>query len=173
MHVGASDAARFVRELRLLASLRHPNILTLYGAARRPDGTLIVVSKLGCHSLWDAMRLGRDVPSPLPLAYVLRIAISVARAIAYLHARTLPLVHCDIKSANVILDEHGVPMLADFGVSRELSTAAGPTTAGGARATHLRGVRPRISAVATGNTASHLLLAGRAPQGDAGGSVSL
>ena len=125
------EAARFLREIRLLATLRHPNIASLYGVVRRGDGTLILVIKLGRHSLWDAMRGDHGSPTPLLLPRVLSIAAGVARALVYLHKRLPAVVHCDIKSANVLLDEHGEALLTDFGVSRELATMGGATAAGG------------------------------------------
>ena len=132
---GSPEAARLTREVRLLSVLRHPHIVTLYGVARRPaDGALIIVSKLGRHSLWDAMRGGDGGSSPAPLSAraTLRAGLGVARALVFLHGRTPPVVHCDVKSANVIIDaSDGSALLADFGVSRELSSMGGPTTAGG------------------------------------------
>ena len=135
---GSSEIQRFLREIHLLSKLRHPNIVSLYGMARRPDGAVLIVSKLGKLSLWDVLRAsGTPALLPAPAPAVLRLALGIARAIAYLHARTPAVIHCDIKSPNVILDDAGEPMLADFGVSRELSTAAATLTSrgGGVRGT--------------------------------------
>ena len=130
------ELTSFMREIHLAAHLRHPNIVALYGFARAPDHSVILVAKLGHRSVWDLLRNGGSGTGvPLPISEAMRIAIGLVRAVVYLHGRSPPIVHCDIKSPNLILDDHGVPMLADFGVSRELSTLPGVTISTGTRGT--------------------------------------
>lgn len=56
--------------------------------------------------------------TPLPLQYQRNVAISVARGMAYLHSRSPPLLHLDLKSPNVLVDNRWRVKIADFGLSR-------------------------------------------------------
>jgi hypothetical protein len=71
-------------------------------------------------SLEGALRGGGGPPAPLPPAAARRVALGVARGLAYLHSRPDPVVHNDLKSGNVLLDGKGNALLADFGLSRAL-----------------------------------------------------
>jgi serine/threonine protein kinase len=64
------------------------------------------------------------------------VAVGVARGLAYLHTRSPPILHLDLKSPNILLDDRGRVKLADFGLSRAryrtyLSTSAQASAAGG------------------------------------------
>ncbi len=107
-------AERFLREIELCASLRHPHILPLYdsGAA---NGFLFYVMPLAeGKSLRD--RLRRD--GRLPVDEALRFGCEIADALGYAHARGV--VHRDIKPENILI-EAGHPMVADFGIAHVAS----------------------------------------------------
>ncbi|KAI5316749.1 hypothetical protein L3X38_036456 [Prunus dulcis] len=58
-------------------------------------------------------------PSPLPLARRLKIAAETAEALAFLHHDTgMQIIHCDVKTANILLDENWTAKLSGFGASR-------------------------------------------------------
>ena len=106
-------AGRFVREIATTANLRHPHILPLYDSGEA-DGLLFYVMPLvEGESLRD--RLMRERQLPLPDA--LRIALEVADALGYAHARGV--IHRDIKPENVLLAE-GQAYLCDFGIAKAL-----------------------------------------------------
>jgi serine/threonine protein kinase len=76
--------------------------------------------------------IARGGRKPLDPRLQRSIAISVARGMAYLHSRSPPLLHMDLKSPNILVDDKWRIKIADFGLSKVkrstvLSTAAGGT----------------------------------------------
>jgi TolB-like protein/tetratricopeptide (TPR) repeat protein len=114
----ALGPSRFLREIEIAASLTHPHIVPLYdsGAA---DGLLYYVMPfVNGESLRD--RLKREIQ--LSVGEVVAIACETADALAFAH--TQGVVHRDVKPENILL-EAGHAMVADFGVARAISAAAG------------------------------------------------
>ena len=102
---------RFLREIRLLATLQHPNILPLHESGVIGTTPYYVMPYVSGESLRD--RLARDSTLPLPLA--LRIATEAAAALDYAHRQGV--IHRDMKPENILLsDEHVI--IADFGIAR-------------------------------------------------------
>ena len=102
---------RFLREARLAARLRHPNVVSVFDCASAPDGTpYLVMEYVAGRSL--AQRLRQGVP---PASETLRIAGQVAAALDYAHS--CGVVHRDVKPANVLLGDDGSVRLADFGIA--------------------------------------------------------
>lgn len=109
---------RFGQEAEMVATLRHPNIVTIYDRGESDDRLWIAMEFIDGI---DAGRLLDDkYPRGIPAAEVSRIVAAVADALDYAHSRKL--MHRDIKPANILL---GLPasgdnrvMLADFGVAR-------------------------------------------------------
>jgi serine/threonine-protein kinase len=114
-------AERFLREIRLAASLHHPNILPLYDSGE-VDGHLYYVMPVAeGESLRN--RLVRE--TSLPVADAVRLAREVADALDYAHRHEV--VHRDIKPENIMLHE-GHALITDFGIGKALSAAnAGAT----------------------------------------------
>ncbi|GJG88098.1 hypothetical protein tb265_32790 [Gemmatimonadetes bacterium T265] len=117
-------AERFLREARLIASLRHPHIVPLLAAGESADGLLYyTMPYVEGESL--QRRLERD--GPLPPGEVAAIVREVAGALAYAHAHGV--IHRDVKPANVLRD--GVhALVADFGIAKAGPTHAGDSAAG-------------------------------------------
>jgi serine/threonine protein kinase len=68
-------------------------------------------------------------------------AVAIARGLEYLHdGCSAPIIHCDIKPDNILLDDRGVPRITDFGISKLLGTQQVHTTV-----THVRGTRGYIA----------------------------
>lgn len=107
---------RFLREIRVAAQLRHPNLLPLYDSGDADGSLYYVIPYVEGGSLRD--RLSRETRLALPTA--LRLAREVAEALDYAHRRKV--VHRDIKPENILLDE-GHAVVADFGVARAVSEA--------------------------------------------------
>ncbi len=114
----ALGAERFLREIRLTASLDHPHILALLDSGNAGGTLFYVMPYVEGESLRD--RLTRERTIPLPDA--LRIAREVADALDYAHARGI--IHRDIKPENILLAA-GHARVADFGIARALSAAEG------------------------------------------------
>jgi eukaryotic-like serine/threonine-protein kinase len=104
------------REAETAAQLSHPNIATLHDAGQSEHGPYLVFELLEGETLRDRLDRG-----PLPIQQGVRIAIEVARALAYAHASGV--VHCDLKPSNVFLGEDGVVKVLDFGIARVFGEA--------------------------------------------------
>ncbi len=112
------DDTLVVEEGRLMARVRHQNVVTIYGA-QRIDGQT---------GLWMEFIRGRTLDAelrergPFDVADLLRVGIELSRALAAVHAAGL--VHRDVKAQNVMREEGGRLVLGDFGTGRELEDLA-------------------------------------------------
>jgi len=108
---------RFLREIRVAAQLRHPNILPLYDSGDADGSLYYVIPYVEGGSLRD--RLNRE--TRLDIQVALQLTREVAEALDYAHRHKV--IHRDIKPENILLDE-GHAVVADFGVARAISEAA-------------------------------------------------
>ncbi|XVF65877.1 hypothetical protein PTKIN_Ptkin09bG0286300 [Pterospermum kingtungense] len=105
----------FKNELTLLEKVRHPNVVQFVGAVTQ-NIPMMIVSEY--HSKGDLgsylQKKGRLSPSK-----VLRFALDIARGVNYLHeCKPDPIIHCDLKPSNVLLDNGGLLKVAGFGLLR-------------------------------------------------------
>lgn len=126
MHAELSEdrehAARFLREARTAASLRHPGIVAIYDLGRL-EGVPFFTMELVEGSSLDSL----VADGPVPPARAAELVMIVAQSVAHAHAHGV--VHRDLKPSNVLLDLDGRPKLADFGLANDLR-AAGMTRPG-------------------------------------------
>lgn len=108
----AQALARFDREARLLAGIRHPHVVAVYD--RGTDGAVAFVVMELLPGPNVATVVERDHPLPLP--QVLRYATQVAAGLAHLHGLSRPVIHRDLKPQNLVLDGD-VVKVCDFGVA--------------------------------------------------------
>lgn len=109
-------AERFLREIKVHASLQHPNIAALYSAQRIGERLVMILELVEGVSL-EAMLRSEGMAVPESTHYI----IQVLEALAYAHERGV--VHRDIKPANILIGAGGVVKLTDFGIARSASEA--------------------------------------------------
>jgi serine/threonine protein kinase len=109
--------ARFDHEAKLLASLKHENILPLYDSFAAFNTFFIVMEF--CEG--GAMSQLIKSHSPLTQAQARPILGQLAKGVAYAHSRGV--VHRDLKPMNVLLDDDGTLKLTDFGIARSSLSA--------------------------------------------------
>jgi serine/threonine-protein kinase len=103
--------ARFEREIKLIASLNHPNILTVHDVGREQDTLFVVTELLQGEDLRKRLTGG-----PLPWRDAVRIGIDLVDGLAIAHDRAI--VHRDLKPANVFQTCEGLVKILDFGLAR-------------------------------------------------------
>ncbi|GAB6028099.1 hypothetical protein CHUAL_002319 [Chamberlinius hualienensis] len=105
-------------ELKTLNRYRHDNILPLYAYAMTDNELCLIYQYMVNGSLEDRLKR-KNGTAALSWKQRLYIACGSARGIQYLHNCDKAIVHGDIKSANILLDEHMSPKIGDFGLARE------------------------------------------------------
>ncbi|CAM9846383.1 unnamed protein product, partial [Discosporangium mesarthrocarpum] len=136
----------FLAEVEMLAGLRHPNICLFMGACITPPNRAIITEMVSRGSLWDALRdnhmpediigagiaglhSGTDITDTMrprhrapigcwPWWLIMRVAEGTACGMNYLHRHQPPILHRDLKSANLLLDDSYTVKICDFGLAR-------------------------------------------------------
>ena len=115
--------ARFRREAKVIASLRHPNILTIYDYGEDKGIPYIVMEYVAGGTL-----KARLTEQPMDWPDVATLVIPLGRALSYAHSRGI--VHRDVKPANILLAQEDWPLLADFGLVKMMGQRQGITQPG-------------------------------------------
>ncbi len=113
--------ARFEREAKLLASLNHPNIASIYAIEESSEGKALVMELVQ----------GETLQGPVPVDTALKYAAQIADALAAAHERGI--THRDIKPANIMLTPEGTIKVLDFG----LAAVTQPSHGDGEVGTHM------------------------------------
>jgi Tol biopolymer transport system component len=111
-------AERFLREIKTIANLQHPNILGLIDSGEVNGTAYYVMPFVEGESLRDRLRREKQ----LPIADAIRLATEVAGALDYAHRHNI--IHRDIKPENILLHD-GRALVADFGIALAVSSAGG------------------------------------------------
>jgi len=126
LHLAANDTLRhrFLREAETAAHLQHPHILPLIDFGDEAGMPYLVMQYADGDTLEKRLESG-----PLPVADVVCILAEVAGALDHAHARGI--IHRDIKPGNILFDDRGSALLADFGIARLMNADEHLTAAGG------------------------------------------
>ncbi|KAL9373102.1 hypothetical protein Peur_035346 [Populus x canadensis] len=112
----------FETELETIGSIRHRNIVSLHGYALSPRGNLLFYDYMKNGSLWDLLH-GSSKKVKLDWETRLKVAVGAAQGLAYLHHDCNPrIIHRDVKSSNILLDEDFEAHLSDFGIAKCIPT---------------------------------------------------
>lgn len=112
---------RFQREAHAVANLSHPNIVTVHDIGQDNNRHYIVMEFVDGRTVKQLVRLQNQQGRPLDLAQALDLAIQVCAGIGYAHRANL--VHCDVKSQNILVTRDDRVKVADFGIARAMSEA--------------------------------------------------
>lgn len=111
------------QEADVLKKLKHPYLPRVYDFIETPEAVYTVMDFIPGTSLEDALKqYGR-----FPQKQVLQWAQELGEAVAYLHSQTPPIIHSDIKPANIILTPEGHICLIDFNISIAIDSAVKAT----------------------------------------------
>ena len=105
-------AARFLREIKLMASLNHPNIAQLRTAFTANNQLVMIMEYVEGSTLADRLEKHGPIPVPEALNYIGQ----VLDALSYAHQQHV--IHRDIKPANIMVTPQGAVKLMDFGIAR-------------------------------------------------------
>lgn len=114
---------RFIQEAQLTAKLKHPNIATVYHAGQERGIYYIAMDLIQGKTLAEILAAQK-----LTVKETLQIVTEIARALHYAHGHEI--IHRDVKPGNIMLDEHNVPFIMDFGLAKDTRLNLALTQAG-------------------------------------------
>jgi serine/threonine protein kinase len=156
---------RFISEIQVMMSLRHPNIPRVTASFMHENSFCFVMEMIPGMDL--SQRLKENGAPGLPATEVVGWTVQILDALRYIHRLTPPIVHRDIKPSNILLCPDGRVVLVDFGIARITNPGEGLWigTPGYAPPEQQFGrPEPRSDLYALGATV-HELLTGEKPEG--------
>lgn len=118
--IDVAQSNEFIQEIVILSQINHRNVVRLLGCCLEVEVPILVYEYIPNGTLYHLIHSNHDGP-PLSLEIRLKIAQESAEALAYLHLSTNhSIVHGDVKSLNILLDENYTAKVTDFGASRIL-----------------------------------------------------
>ncbi|HAF62200.1 MAG TPA: hypothetical protein DCK95_07735, partial [Anaerolineaceae bacterium] len=106
----------FSHEAELMSQLEHPNIVRFYDFCQAGNIVFIVMDWVDGANLKEVIQKKKD---PLELEMVLQVLKPVASALNYAHSQKI--IHCDVKPANILINQNSRVLLTDFGISKQVS----------------------------------------------------
>ncbi|XP_042490846.1 systemin receptor SR160-like [Macadamia integrifolia] len=122
IHVSGQGDREFTAEMETIGKIKHRNLVPLFGYCKVGEERLLVYEYMRFGSLEDVLHDRRKAGIKLNWAARRKIAIGAARGLAFLHHNCIPhIIHRDMKSSNVLLDENLEARVSDFGMARLMS----------------------------------------------------
>lgn len=112
--VGRTQLQQFVHELNIMSQLKHPNIVLFIAACVEDKNRCMVMEYCEKGNLFDILQ---DSSQSLDYSMILKILTEIASGVLYLHTSNPPILHRDLKSVNILLDEHWNVKVSDFGLT--------------------------------------------------------
>lgn len=107
-----------IREAKIMRTLRHPNVLQFLGASMVPPNFCIIMEYMALGSLFNLLH---DHRISLPWIRIKSMLLDAAKGMNYLHHSEPPIIHRDLKSQNLLVNDHWRVKVCDFGLCRILS----------------------------------------------------
>ena len=136
--LSAEALASFQEEAERHGLLRHPNVVMLYGICIDPERYSMVMEFMAGGSLYHLLHGSQNMLWSVKLS----IASNIATGLYYLHEQHI--IHRDLKSMNVLMDEHGQAKLADFGLATIKSETSSTVTTSTSTAGTTRWMAPEL-----------------------------
>ncbi|XP_039118532.1 systemin receptor SR160 [Dioscorea cayenensis subsp. rotundata] len=122
IHISGQGDREFTAEMETIGKIKHRNLVPLLGYCRVGEERLLVYEYMKYGSLEDVLRDRRRAGIKLNWAARRKIAIGAARGLAFLHHNCFPhIIHRDMKSSNVLLDDNLEARVSDFGMARMMN----------------------------------------------------
>ncbi|XP_062082483.1 receptor-like protein kinase 7 [Humulus lupulus] len=118
-----SRSPEYDAEVAALSSVRHVNVVKLYCSISSEDSNLLVYEYLPNGSLWDRLHTCQKMKMEMGWEVRYEVAVGAAKGLEYLHhGCQRPVIHRDVKSSNILLDQNWKPRIADFGLAKIVQT---------------------------------------------------